>query len=57
MRIVWTQGREKVSRIRIIAHGQIGTGAVKMALRINLTSGKSMEIEPKRKPVLPWAKR
>ena len=51
--IVWTQGREKVRRIRIIAHGQMGTGAVKMALRINLTSGKSMEIEPKRKPVLP----
>ena len=53
--ITWkSHGKDKVRRIRIIAHGQKGSGAVKMALRTTKpTGGQSAKIEPKRKFVLP----
>jgi len=62
--ILWkSRGREKVRRIRIIAHGQESLGGVKMALRLRKSSdsdttpkpagGQSSKLESKREFVLP----
>jgi len=53
--IIWkSQGREKVRRIRIVAHGQKDMGGVKMALRTTKpTGGQSAKLESEMKFVLP----